>query len=121
MMEAALYCRLRRTISRGMDGGPIDGSPEKLLKTQHPVAIVEEQAAKDLIVTIPELLQQKPAGGIRGGQDGDSRSGSWKSAARDLERRHEHGVARRPDAMDPFPALLVRAQHLPQRAEFNDQ
>ena len=51
-----------------VDARAIDSAPKDLLESEQPVAIVQEQAAKDLIVPIPQLREQEAAGRLRGGQ-----------------------------------------------------
>ena len=38
-----------------IDTGAVDGAPEKLIKTEHTVAVVEVQAAKDLVSEVLDL------------------------------------------------------------------
>ena len=51
-----------------MHAGAIDGAAKKGLKTNHPVAVVQEQSAKQLVVQVPEFGLQEPAGGAGAGQ-----------------------------------------------------
>ena len=43
----------------GVDRGVVDGAAEQLLEGQHPVPVVQENAAEDLVGPVPEPGQQE--------------------------------------------------------------
>src|SRR5262249_47316537 len=104
-----------------MHARAVDRATENLLKSQQSVAIVEEQAAKDLVWAIPELGEQEPARRIRLVQGRAAAKWLLEVTAGKLKGCHQRGIARRPDAQLALPPRPIRAQQLAQGPEFRDQ
>src|SRR6186713_1319989 len=89
--------RLAHDLAR-MDAGTVDGAAEHFLEMNEPVPVVQVQAAEDFVWTIAKLRREELTRGRRGIQGWARTQRLAVVTAREFERGHEGGVARRPKA-----------------------
>src|SRR5262245_8688767 len=78
-----------------MDTGAVDGAAKHLFEMDESVTVVEVQAAEHLVGSITQLRGEELPRGRGGVQCGTGAKRLAVVAARELERRHERGVASR--------------------------
>src|ERR1700686_5743600 len=104
-----------------MHSGAVDGAAKQLLKGDESVPVVQVPAAENLVRPVTQLRQEESGGRLGSRERRSDAQRLAKMPPRQLHRRLEDRVARRPDARLREAALRFRVQQLAQRAKVRDQ
>src|SRR5215475_8655569 len=78
--------------------GTVDRAAEELLEGDEAVAVVEKQAAEDFVGSIAQLRHEKGPRGVGSAERRSYVQSLAEMPAGELQRRFQHGIARRSDS-----------------------
>ncbi len=101
--------------------GPVDGAAEQLIEADHPVPVVQQQAAEEFVWQVPQARAQVVAGGPRIFQGAAPAQRLHQLAAPDFDDGLKLGMACDPQPAAPGVGMPGGDQQWPQAPEMTKQ